>query len=198
MEGGSGVNDHMKEISKFICRVKRRMGWNKWLQLLFQWLIAAALVDVILSVIALFVPWYEVTYFMAVVLGIGFVGSVIAIIVTYPSNQEAALTADAHGAKESLITAYEMKEKTDAFSLLQRKQAFKFVCATSPKDVIKIRLKWKFPGIFAGICCLAIGILFIPTTAKEMLYLFMRQKRHFRKKKRYWKSWKNKLKNIHS
>lgn len=167
MKGGSGVNNQMKKICGFIYRVKRRMGWNKWLHVLFQYLIAAALFCVVFSLIALFVPWYEVICFMAAVIGVGFVGSIVSIIVTYPTNKAAALTADAYGAKESLITAYELKDKSDTFTILQRKQAFEFISAASPKAVIKIRLKWKMPCIFIGICCLAIGILFIPTTAKE-------------------------------
>ena len=66
MKGGSGVDNQMKEICGFIYRVKRRMGWNKWLQLLFQCLILAALVSAVISLIALFVPWYEVTRCRAV------------------------------------------------------------------------------------------------------------------------------------
>ncbi len=172
----------MKDILKFIRRVKYRMGWNTWLVWLFRSLIVASVIDVILSAIAIFVPWYEVVYFMIGILGVGMLCGIILTLFFYPSNKTAALTADGFGAKEALITAYELQEKNDTFSVLQRKQAVDWIQSTSAKSLVKIALPWKNAGVFAGLCFISFMILFIPSPAKEKAVILREAKEAFKEK----------------
>ena len=157
-----------KEIFNLIKRTKKRL--NKLIRtkyFLFGTL-GGLFVGAIINGVAIFVSMYYSLWFS---LGAVFLGMILGEIVArfnYYKNEEAALNLDiSAGLKERITTAYELRNKKDVFSVLQKEDAYRYGVGIDIKKTFPLKVK---KPIFLGICILLIGFIVlanIPSIAKD-------------------------------
>lgn len=156
-----------QRIRKFVYRVRGRLREQK---IVDDLLMAAGIglgIGVILSLISLFVPFYYAVPLAAGIVVFSFITGIMIGIKHTPAPMEAALLADAKGHKEKLSTAFYLKGKDDAFSMLQKKDAVAITESFQIRKEFPLRLPVKRALIVFGLAALFTISSLLKTPARE-------------------------------
>ncbi len=132
-----------KKIKKFVYRVRNRIREQSIIDYLTKSASGGMLIAVILSLLALFVPFYEAVFVAAIVIVFSFFAGMILGIKKTPNPMEAALYADAKGHREKISTAFFLAGKEEAFSSLQKKDALRVIDQFEIRKEFPIRIPVK-------------------------------------------------------
>ncbi|MCM1500907.1 MAG: hypothetical protein NC124_20810, partial [Clostridium sp.] len=131
------------KIRQFVYRVRARLREQQIIENLIRFAGIGLLVAVILSVVSLWIPFYYAVPAACGIVGFCFVLGVLAGIYRTPTPTEAALKADAKGYKEKISTAFFLRDREDAFSCLQKKDALALMEEFQIRKEFPLRLPWR-------------------------------------------------------
>lgn len=151
-----------QRIRQFVYRVRGRLREQKIVDSLFMTVGIGLGFGVILSLISLFVPFYYAVPLAAGIVFFSFFTGIVIGIKHTPSPMEAALLADAKGHKEKLSTAFYLKGKDDAFSMLQKKDAV----AITESFPIRKEFPLRFP-VKRALIVFGLAVLFVVSSLLE-------------------------------
>lgn len=159
--------EYDKKISAFIKKIRARLFGQVIIDTLLISLAVGFFTCLILSVISMLVPFYYAFIYMAVSMLIFFVVGIILAFKNRPSMEMAALKADSKGCKEKIVTAYDLKERDDAFSLLQKTDAWRVIDNYDIKDNFRFSFKPKRWIVFICLAALFAASTFVETDARR-------------------------------
>lgn len=142
--GGDILDARMKQ---FISRVRNRIRKQCMIDNLIKFIEGGMLIAVILSLVALVVPfYYAIIMAVSVFIASFFMGIIWGVKMT-PDLMKVALLIDAKGYQEKISTAFYLQGKEDVFSLMQKKDAMGIVARFHIEKEFPIRIEWKRVGI---------------------------------------------------
>ena len=157
-----------KRIKKFVYRVRNRIREQSVIDYLTKSAGVGMLIAVILSLLALVVPFYEAVLLAAIVIVVSFLVGIILGIRKTPVPMHAALHADAKGHHEKISTAFYLAGKEDAFSSLQKKDALHVIEQFEVRKEFPIRMPVKAFALLVGLSVAFIVSNMIVTPAKRV------------------------------
>lgn len=160
------MDEDMKRIEGCIRTIRFRLAINVLFDGAAKGLVCGACLALVFCGAALVIPWYEVHWFVAGAVVFGLALGLAAAARHIPKMREAALVGDAAGLDEALITALELRDKSDAFSFLQRKSAARKLNGFSVKGAVKLCFPWKTGLLFAAFLAVCFGLMSIPAPAR--------------------------------
>ena len=131
------------KIRQFVYRVRSRIREQLVIDNLIKAVGIGMLVALIISLIALMIPFYYAIVFATTILMLAFLVGIIWGIRKTPNPMQSALLADSKGHKEKISTAFYLSGKEDAFSMLQKKDAMRIVEQFQIRKEFPIRVEWK-------------------------------------------------------
>ena len=161
------MDENWRIIEAYIRAVRRRMIFNLLTDRIVLGLCYGTMAGLLLGIISLIVPVYYASYIIVGCIACGAAGGVIYSCCHLPDLKRAALTADASGFGEALVTALELKKREDAFCFMQRKVTAGKVQKESPKTAVKLCFPWKAGLLFIGLCLMCTATTFIPAPARQ-------------------------------
>ena len=157
-----------KKILTFVKKVRGRIRTRIMADRMLTFLVAGFFVSVLVMLLALWVPiYYAIPISVGVVL-LFLTAGIISGFRKTPTLVKAALCADAKGHKEKITTALELAGRSDAFSVLQKKDAVKVIDDFCIRKEFPIILSWKKSVLFVGLAVLFVVISLIDTPAKRI------------------------------
>lgn len=135
-------------IKQFVYRVRNRIRKQFIIDNLIKFVEDGMLIAVIISLIALMVPFYYAIAMATLVLVASFFIGIIWGMKKTPKPMQAALLVDAKGYKEKISTAFYLQGKEDVFSNMQKKDAMKIIEQFQIEKEFSIQIAWKRVGIF--------------------------------------------------
>lgn len=166
------MDENWRIIEAYIRAVRRRMIFNLLTDRIVLGLCYGTMAGLLLGIISLIVPVYYASYIIVGCIACGAAGGVIYSCCHLPDLKRAALTADASGFGEALVTALELKKREDAFCFMQRKVTAGKVQKESPKTAVKLCFPWKAGLLFIGLCLMCTATTFIPAPARQKAALW--------------------------
>lgn len=154
-------------IKQFIYRVRNRIRKQFIIDNLIKFVEGGMLIAVILSLIALVVPFYYAIVVAALVLVASFLMGIIWGVKKTPKPMKAALLVDAKGYQEKISTAFYLQGKEDVFSSMQKKDAMKIIDQFHIEKEFSIRIAWKRVGIFLLLTVVFVISSLLDTPAKQ-------------------------------
>jgi hypothetical protein len=156
-----------KEIISFIRKIKFRIHRNIIFNYIIWGIIIALCCGSLVSIAALLVPLYKVYVIAIKLTGAGVLIALAASLFRIPKDYKAAQIADSLGLKERAVTALELIEKEDNFSVLQKKDTLREFENLDYKGKLTFTINKKQVALFLIFILIIIGANFIPTKAKE-------------------------------
>lgn len=166
------MDENWRIIEAYIRAVRRRMIFNLLTHSIALGLCYGTMAGLLSGIISLIVPVYYASYIIVGCIACGAAGGVIYSCCHLPDLKRAALTADASGFGEALVTALELKKREDAFCFMQRKVTARKVQKESPKTAVKLCFPWKAGLLFISLCLLCTATTFIPAPARQKAALW--------------------------
>lgn len=155
-----------RQVYNFIRKVRKRLSVHKVCNYTLDGLLIGLMLWTLVAVVALVVPIYPATYIGAGATCICTFAGFIAALVKRPSMKSAALSADALGLEERVITAYELKGRDDAMSSMQKADAVEKIKAFNIKKKIRFKRDKRRIILLFVLPVLVICISLIKTDAK--------------------------------
>lgn len=155
------------KIKRFVYRVRGRLREQLVIDNLIKFTGIGMLIAVVVSLIALVVPFYYGIVVATIVLVLSFCAGIIWGIRKTPSPMQAALMADAKGYQEKLTTAFFLQGKEDAFSQLQKKDAMRIVEQFQIRREFPIRIQWKQTAVLFLLTIVFVVSSLVDTPAKR-------------------------------
>lgn len=161
------MKDIDRQIDKFIAKVRARLRELAIINRLLCFTSIGLGIALVFSIVSIFVPFYYAIWLAtgAVLLAL-FIGIILGIKNT-PSKVKSALLVDAKGHKEKVTTAYELKGRQDAFSLLQKRDAKKVIDNFAIRKEFPIKVKGKQAFLFVSLALLFTISSLIDTPARD-------------------------------
>lgn len=129
------------------------------------------LIAVVISLIALVLPFYYAIVVATIVLILSFCAGIIWGVWKTPTPMQAALRADAKGHKEKISTAFYLQGKEDAFSQLQKKDAMRIAEQFQIRKEFPIRIAWKRIAVLLLFTVVFVISSLIDTPAKREAFV---------------------------
>jgi len=155
------------QIKQFVHRVRGRLREQYIIDNLIKFARGGMLIAVIVSLIALIVPFYYAIIVAGIVLILSFFAGILWGIRKTPTPMQAALMADAKGHKEKISTAFYLSGKEDAFSQLQKRDAVRILEQFHIRKEFPIRIAWKQVGVLVSFTFVFVVSSLIDTPAKQ-------------------------------
>lgn len=126
----------------------------------------AVIACICLIILSKFIPIYT-PYIKSlwIILSFSFI-SVIYSLVKYPNEKEAAMAADSFGLKERIVTAVELKKKSQKIYEIQKMDALKFLSNTNYR-AIKLKANKKYIKKLSIIAVAMISTFILPDPLKD-------------------------------
>lgn len=155
------------KIKQFVYRVRSRLREQCIIDNLITFAEGGMLIAVLVSLVALVIPFYYAILVATTVLVLSFFGGIIWGVRKTPSAMQAALMADARGHKEKISTALYLQGKEDAFSQMQKKDAIRIVEQFHIRKEFPIRVVWKQVGVLLLLTIVFVVSSLVDTPAKQ-------------------------------
>lgn len=155
-----------KNIKKWIKPVRRKLHMERAVNTAFKVFLGCSFVLLGISVMAMFIPipFLELWMYRSALLGVSL--AVFLMIFMYPSTKKTIYRADKLGLKERLITAWELRNETNAEAKLQRDELRSYIEKVNLKKLYKFRFQYRTLILAVIISVIAVGMTFIPTSSK--------------------------------
>ncbi len=160
-----------KKVIRFVRNVRARLRELHIVDKLLKMAVAGLLTAALISVFALFVPFYYAVFAAVIVTAICILAGFLWGFINTPTMLKSALMADSKGHQEKFSTAYENVDKQDDFSLMQRRDAVKEMEQFKIRREFPIILSKKLIGGLLLFAVLFAAISSIDTPAKQKAFL---------------------------
>ncbi len=156
-----------REFLNIIRAYRRRLDLAAFLKRLVFALGIGGGAGILLQTAALFVPMYYANVYTAVAILLAAASAVLVSLCRPGTMEQTALTMDAFGFKERIITAYENRREEGPLFVLQRADAMEQL--KNHRDRIRIPLwpVWKKTALSAVLLAAAVALALIPSPAKD-------------------------------
>lgn len=157
----------MKQIARALRPLTNRMHFDILLRYVTTGLVTAGAISLAMSCISLLSPVSYLVMKLFYIYGASLGVAIVAAILKRPDSLEAAMTADALGAKERLVTAMEMQNEQSSVALLQRADALSTVKSMELKRLYPFKLPYKRLLAAILLAFFLAGTFLIPTPSRE-------------------------------
>ena len=156
----------IRELYSTVKPLKRKMNMNNFINVVILGFISGGILAVGLCIYALLMP---VTFLLMKVVTLYvfcFISSAIIAFFIRPKIKDVFLKADSFGLEERMITAYELIEREDAVTKIQRNNAYATAKERNLSKEYSFSIKWKALISSCVFLVMAVFIYFTPSFSK--------------------------------
>lgn len=161
----------MAEIMQTLAKIRRYLALQQIRDKVIFWLAVGSGMGAAVLLLSLFVPFYQAPATAGVLVLAAVLAGVLHGCLTAPDQSRSARMADRTGLSERLITAWELRERDDLGSRLQREETKRILVDYPWRERLKRKCNRKQLGLIAAFFCLGVIFFLLPTAAKERALL---------------------------